>query len=261
MPPPPAVAVDLDGVVWRADAPIPGAAEALAELRAAGVEVVFVTNNAGPTLAEHEAKLAAFGIEATGAVVASPQAAATLLAAGERVLVAGGPGVREAVEAAGAVPVSYDEAGEPGAAPVDAVVVGFHQDFDYRRMHLASSAVRAGARFVATNDDTTYPTERGLVPGNGAIVAGIAAAAGVRPTVAGKPNPPIAEVVRARCGPEGLVVGDRADTDGRFAAALGWRFGLVLSGVTAAADLPVEPVPDLVAVDLPALVGELLASR
>lgn len=255
---PPAAAVDLDGVVWRADAPIPGAAQALARLVAAGVEVVYVTNNARPTLAEHEAKLAAFGVDAAGAVIASPQAAAALLVAGERALVAGGPGVAEAVLAAGAVPVSYDEIEAPGSSPVDAVVVGFHQDFDYRKLHLASRAVREGARFVATNDDTTYPTEHGLVPGNGAIVAGIAAAAGVRPVVAGKPHAPIADVVRARCGDEGLVIGDRADTDGRFAVAMGWRFGLVLSGVTAAADLPVDPVPDLLAVDLAALVDQLL---
>ena len=255
---PPAVAVDLDGVVWRADAAIPGAAEALARLRAADVDVVYVTNNARPTLAEHEAKLASFGIEATGAVIASPQAAGALLVAGERVLVAGGPGVAEAILAAGAVPVSYDEA-DDGAELVDAVVVGFHQDFDYRKMRIASGAVRDGARFVATNDDTTYPTASGLVPGNGAIVAGIAAAAGVRPMIAGKPHPPIAEVVRARCGETGLVVGDRADTDGRFAVAMGWRFGLVLSGVTGAADLPVDPAPDLVAVDLAALVDQVLA--
>jgi HAD superfamily hydrolase (TIGR01450 family) len=260
VPLPPAVAVDLDGVVWRADVVIPGAPDALARLRAAGVEVVYVTNNAGPVLAEHEAKLATFGIDAEGAVIASPQAAAALLTPGERVLVAGGPGVREAVEAAGALPVSYDEADEPDASPVAAVVVGFHQDFDYRKMRIASGAVRAGARFVATNDDSTYPTATGLVPGNGAIVAGIAAAAGVRPTVAGKPHPAIAEVVRERCGPEGLVVGDRPDTDGRVAVAMGWRFGLVLSGVTGAADLPVEPRPDLVAVDLAALVEVLLTA-
>lgn len=257
---PRAVAVDLDGVVWRAEVAIPGAAGALARLTEAGVDVVYVTNNARPTLAEHEAKLAGFGIDAAGAVIASPQAAAALLVPGERVLVAGGPGVAEAVVAAGAVPVSYDEAGTPGAAPVAAVVVGFHQDFDYRRMQIASTAVREGARFVATNDDATYPTASGLVPGNGAIVAGIAAAAGVRPTIAGKPHPPIAAVVQARCGPDGLVVGDRPDTDGRLADRLGWRFGLVLSGVTAASDLPVDPVPTYVAVDLAALVDDLLAA-
>jgi HAD superfamily hydrolase (TIGR01450 family) len=254
---PPAVAIDLDGVVWRADVPIPGAAEAVGRLRDAGVEVVYVTNNANPAVAEHEAKLASFGIDATGAVLSSPMAAASLLLAGERVLCAGGPGVVEAVRGAGAEPVSYDEA-DDGAPPVDVVVVGFHQDFDYRKLRIASGAVREGARFIATNDDTTYPTATGLVPGNGAIVAGIAAAAGVRPTIAGKPHPPIADVVRARCGPVGLVVGDRADTDGRFAVAMGWRFGLVLSGVTAAADLPVDPPPDLVAVDLGALVEQLL---
>jgi HAD superfamily hydrolase (TIGR01450 family) len=255
MPPPPAVAIDLDGVIWRSTEPIRGAADAVARLREAGVPVAFVTNNAWPTVTEQEARLAALGIDATGAVVSSPQAAATLLQPGEHVLVAGGPGVREAVAAVGATPWTYDEA---DGSPVDAVVVGYHRDFDYDRMRIASSAVRSGARLVATNDDATFPTAEGEVPGNGAIVAGIATAAGTAPTVAGKPNPPMVELVRSRLGPDGMVIGDRPDTDGRFARALGWRFGLVLTGVTAPADLPVDPEPDLVAVDLAALVTQLL---
>lgn len=252
-----AIAIDLDGVVWRAAAPIPGAAAAVARLQAAGHDVVFVTNNADPDRAGHEAKLAAMGIDASGAVLSSPMGAALLLEAGERVLVAGGAGVREAVQEAGAVPVSYEEL-DDGDAPVAAVVVGFHRDFDYAKLRIASTAVRQGARFIATNDDPTYPTERGEVPGNGAIVAGIATAAGVVPVVAGKPHPPMVDVVRRRCGEHGVMVGDRADTDGLLARALGWRFGLVLSGVTTAADLPVEPRPDLVADDLAALVDPLL---
>jgi HAD superfamily hydrolase (TIGR01450 family) len=262
VPPPTArplpVAVDLDGVVWRATAPIEGAADALTRLTAAGVPVVYVTNNAFPTVADHERKLAAMGIDATGAVISSPMAAAALLDTGERVLVAGGAGVAEAVEAAGCVAVSYEELGQNGAAPVTAVVVGFHRDFDYERMRIASTAVRGGARLVATNDDATFPTEDGEVPGNGAIVAGIATASGAVPIVAGKPHEPIAQVVRARCGEEGIVIGDRPDTDGEFARTLGWRFGLVLTGVTAATDLPVTPTPDLVAVDLRAMVDQLL---
>lgn len=255
---PPVVAVDLDGVVWRASTPIPGAADAIARLRSAGVDVVYVTNNAYPTVAEHEAKLGAMGIDAAGAVLSSPMGAAALLEAGERVLVAGGAGVREAVVNAKAVAVSYDEL-DGGADPVTAVVVGFHRDFDYAKMRIASTAVREGARLIATNDDATYPTERGEVPGNGAILAGIATAAGVVPIIAGKPNEPIARVVRARSnGAIGLMVGDRPDTDGRFARTLGWPFGLVLTGVTTAADLPVEPEPDLVAVDLAALVDQVL---
>ena len=251
-----AVAVDLDGVVWRAAAPIPGATAAIARLQASVADVVFVTNNAYPDRAGHEAKLAAMGIDATGAVLSSPMAAALLLAPGERVLVAGAAGVLEAVLAAGAVPVSYAELAA-GGAPVTTVVVGFHRDFDYDRMRIASDAVRGGARFVATNLDPTYPTEAGDVPGNGSIVAGIATAAGVAPEVAGKPYPPIVELVRRRCGPTGIVIGDRDDTDGALARALGWSFGLVLSGVTALDEVPTGPAPDLVAPDLAALVDLL----
>lgn len=253
---PPAIAVDLDDVVWRAATPITGAVEAIAALRATGVDVVFVTNNAGPRRADHEAKLAAMGIPAAGDVLSSPMAAARLLRPGEPVLVAGGAGIEEAVLDAGAVPVAYDEADR--GCVVDAVVVGFHREFDWDRMRIAATAVRAGARFIATNDDSTYPTEGGLVPGAGSIVAAVATASGTLPTVAGKPNEPMAQLVRARGGADGLVVGDRADTDGALARRIGWGFALVLSGVTTAGDLPVEPAPDVVADDLASLVAQVL---
>jgi 4-nitrophenyl phosphatase len=243
--------LDLDGVIWLAARPIAGAAEAVARLRAAGERVAFVTNNSNAPVAEVEAKLAAFGIPAAGDVVTSAQAAARLLEPGDRVLVCGGPGVREALAERGAVPVD-DE------AEADAVVVGFHRDFDYEQMRRATAAVRAGARLLATNDDATYPTPEGLIPGNGAILAGIVVAAGRQPdSVAGKPYAPMADLIRDRYGPSGWVVGDRPDTDGRFARALGYGFGLVLSGVTTEADLPVTPEPDRVATDLATLVEEL----
>jgi 4-nitrophenyl phosphatase len=117
--------------------------------------------------------------------------------------------------------------------------------------------VRDGARLLATNDDATYPTPDGLIPGGGAILAGVSTAAGVAPEVAGKPHRPMAALVRDRVGDEGVMVGDRPDTDGRFAVALGYRFALVLSGVTTT--LPVEPAPDSVAVDLATLVDQELA--
>ena len=102
--------------LWLADEPIPGAADAVARLRAAGVRVVFVTNNAYPTVARARGQARSrYGVDADGAVLTSPMAAASLLHAGERVLVAGGPGIVEAVGAAGAVPVSY-EAADAGAA-------------------------------------------------------------------------------------------------------------------------------------------------
>ena len=244
-------ALDLDGVIWLADHPIPGAAEAVARLQATGEAVVFVTNNSSQPVAAVEAKLARHGVAAEGAVITSAMAAGRLLSPGERDLVCGGPGVVEAVEQCGAVPVVEGEA--------DAVLVGFHREFDYERMRIAATAVRLGARLLATNDDATYPTPDGPIPGGGAILASIATASGVAPIVAGKPHEAMAELVRDRIGASGLMVGDRPDTDGRFARVLGFGFALVHTGVTAVAEV-VEPPPDLVATDLAALVDQLLGA-
>lgn len=243
-------ALDLDGVIWLADDPIPGSAEAVAHLRAAGEDVVFCTNNSSLRIDEVEAKLARHGIPASGDVLTSATAAATLVEPGEKVLVCAGPGVVEALEARGAVPVR--EAG----GGVDAVMVGFHRDFDYDRLRIACEAVRGGARLLGTNDDSTYPTPTGPIPGGGAILAAVVAGSGVAAVVAGKPNAPMAALVRQRLGAEGTVVGDRADTDGRLARVLGYRFALVLSGV-ATADEEMDPAPDLVAPDLWSLVERL----
>lgn len=242
------VLCDLDGVVWLARRAIPGAPEAIARLRASGRRVLFVTNNSMALLADQEAALAAIGVPAVGDVVTSAQAAASLVTPGERVLVCGAPGLVEAVEARGASVVDDGDA--------DAVVVGLHHDFDYWRLHVASAAVRHGARFVATNDDATFPTPTGLTPGAGAIVAAVATAAGIVPDIAGKPYAPMAALVAARCGPDfraeaALVVGDRPSTDGLFAAAIGCRFAFVRSGV-----IPAGAPPDAVvdaALDVPDL--------
>ena len=174
------VAVDLDGVVWRASEPIPGAAAALARLRGAGVDVVYVTNNAYPTVAEHEAKLQSMGIEATGAVVSSPMGAAALLQPGERVLVAGGAGVLEAVTASGARPVSYEELDAPGRRAGGGrgrrvpPRLRLRQDADRQRRGARRRPVHRHQR------RRHLPTESGEVPGNGAILASIATAAGRR---------------------------------------------------------------------------------
>ncbi len=245
-------ALDLDGVVWLGDEPIAGSAQAVDRLRAAGEDVVFCTNNSSQTIAAVEAKLAAQGIEAAGDVITSATAAASLVEPGERVLVCGGAGVVEAVERRGAVALVE--------GPADAVIVGLHLDFDYERLRAAAWAIRGGGRFIATNDDATYPTPEGPIPGGGAIVAAVATASGVAPVIAGKPHAPMAELIRARVGPVGTMVGDRPETDGRFAAALGYRFALVLSGIT---DRPagVIPPPDLVAGDLASLVELVLGAR
>ena len=255
--------LDLDGVIWRGDQPIPGSARAVERLRAAGEQVWFVTNNAQPRRQHVADKLVAHGIDPADRLVTSPMAAATLVEPGERVLACAGPGVLEALDERG---VEVVDAGDEVATamtdrPFDAVVVGLHLDFDYRRLAAAATAVRSGARLVATNDDSTYPAADGvLLPGAGSILAAIERASGAQAVVAGKPYVPMAALVRGLAGPTGVAVGDRADTDGLFAAALGYPFGLVLTGVTRADQLPVTPAPDLIAADLATLVEQALGS-
>lgn len=241
-------ALDLDGVLWRGDQPIPGAAGAVARLRAAGSRVVFLTNNAGATVAEHAAKLEGMGIGVgPDDLLTSAQAAATLLAPGSTALPCAGEGVREALAAAGVRMVEQ--------TPADAVVVGWHRTFDYDGLARAADAVRAGARLIGTNEDATYPTPGGLLPGAGALLAAVATASGVAPEVAGKPHAPMLRLIAERVGRVDAVVGDRPSTDGALARALGARFALVLSGVTPAAGASrADPAPDVVAPDLAALV-------
>jgi 4-nitrophenyl phosphatase len=238
--------LDLDGVVWLGDQPIPGAAEAVARLRETGETVLFATNNSSQPVGEVEAKLAGQGIPAEGDVVTSAMAGASLVEPGERALLCAGPGVTEALQARG-VEVVTD-------GPADVVVVGFHTWFDYAGLTRASTAVWGGARLIGTNADTTYPTPNGPIPGGGAILAAVAAATGVEPIVAGKPHEPMAALVRERLGPDAVMVGDRPSTDGAFARTLGYRFLLVHTGLGATEGVP-DPAPDEEHVDLLAAVA------
>jgi HAD superfamily hydrolase (TIGR01450 family) len=243
---PAAVLCDLDGVIWLAHVPIPGSVDAVARLRASGRRVLFVTNNSSALIAEQEAALESIGVPARGDVLTSAVAAAALVDEGERVLVCGGPGIAEAVMARGAVPLAGDD---PAGVDADAVLVGFHRNFDYERMRIAATAARRGARLIGTNDDATYPTPAGPIPGGGAILASVSTASGRQPVVAGKPYPPMAAAVRHVLGEVAadhlLVVGDRGSTDGAFAVTLGCPFALVRTGVT----LPGDEVAVPVAVD------------
>ena len=244
--------LDLDGVVWLGSTPIPGAVEAITALRSAGNTVVFVTNFSASPIAELHDKLRRFGIDAGDDVITSSMAVATLVQSGERVLLCAGAGVREALEA------RHIDVVDRG--PADAVIVGYHTTFDYERMRVASTAVREGARLLATNDDATYPSADGLRPGTGAILAGIERASGQRAVIAGKPYAPMVALLRERHGPEGTMVGDRPDTDGRLARALGYRWALVLSGVTTSLEPAPDPRPDVVAASLAALVDQELGA-
>jgi 4-nitrophenyl phosphatase len=257
-----AVLCDLDGVVWLAHVPIPGSVEAVARLRAAGRRVLFVTNNSAARVDEQEAALDRIGIPARGDVLTSAMAAAGMVRPGDRVLVCGGPGIEEALVRRGAVPVMAMAA---AAADVDfdAVMVGFHRNFDYEIMRRAAAAVRHGARLIGTNEDATYPTPDGPIPGGGAILAAVATACGVTPLIAGKPHRPMADLVAATLGDVGpgvVMVGDRADTDGGFARTLGCQWALVWSGVTPSGSLPDDPVPDVAVADLSELADRLLSS-
>lgn len=225
------VLLDLDGVCYRGSDPIPGAAVAIDRLRAAGVGIRFVTNNATRTPEAAADYLGAFGIVAAAhEVVTSPQAAADLLEPGTRCLVIGMAGVRAALTDRGCV-VSDDP------HDVDAVVVGMDTDLTWAKLCTATIALDRGVRFIGTNGDVSFPSSEGLWPGNGAVLAALAAATGREPVIAGKPHAPLLERA-ANSLPEGpvLMVGDRIDTDIVGAQALGWDTLLVLSGISTAAE-------------------------
>ena len=255
---PKVVLCDLDGVVWLAHQPIPGSVRAIASLREAGIRVVFVTNNSFSTYDEQVAALGSIGIPAEGDIMTSAMSAATAMKSGWRVLVCGGRGLIEEVgRVTKDLVVAYNEPMASG--PFDAVVVGFHREFNYQVLTDALTAVRGGAVLIGSNDDPTYPTPNGPIPGGGSILAAIEKASGVTPTVTGKPYGPMAKLVRELCGdvlPEEMVmIGDRSDTDGGFARTLGARFAMVLSGVMDATD---GADADIVVADLSAVAEILL---
>ena len=234
---------DLDGVVWLMHQPIAGSVNAIQLLKNAGHRVLFVTNNSYSVISDQENALAKIGIDAYNDVVTSSQAAGALLRKGERVLLGGGPGAVEAVKNAGAVLAgrSDDQADSEIDQEVDTVMVGFHPSFDYRGLTRLSQAVRNGARLIATNDDATYPTPRGLIPGGGSILASVVAASGVEPIIAGKPHQPMADLVRQVLDVTDLsdawMVGDRPSTDGLFAQTVGCKFAQVLTGISSLKDV------------------------
>jgi glycerol-1-phosphatase len=242
--------IDLDGVVWLGDTAIAGSAEAIAELRRSGTRVVFLTNNSNRRVEQHVAKLARMGVPVEREdVLTSAQAAARLVEEGSTALVCGGPGIDEALDERRVRVVRRP--------PADAVIVGWHREFDYQALTLAMHGVLGGATLIGTNDDATYPTTDGPIPGGGSILAAVAYASGVEPVVAGKPNEPTAALLRQRVGDLDMVVGDRPSTDGRMARRVGAPFGLVLSGVTRPRHGPLDPPGDVEAPDL----ARLVASR
>jgi len=220
---------DLDGVIWVGDQEIGDSGEVLTLAADAGINLLFATNNASRTRANLVAEIRTItGFEADPSmVVSSAMAGAALLGANDRTcFVVGGPGITEAVESIGVV-VSEDW------RTADAVIAGFSPTMAYPQLRDATLAIRRGARFIATNTDSTFPAPDGQWPGAGATVAFLVEATGAEPVVGGKPNPAILELVRERLvGDRVAVVGDRPETDLALAKAGDWIAVLALSGVT-----------------------------
>jgi 4-nitrophenyl phosphatase len=269
------VIFDLDGVIYRGRQPVPGAAALVAALRDAGLLIRFATNNSMSTRAMYVPRLVGMGIPAeVGEIVTSTSATIDHLAAHlpevRRVMAVGADGMLDELRAAGleataagdAVDAAYD--GGPLDADYDAVIAGLDPSFDFRRLAAATTAIRAGARFIATNADLRYPTPAGFLPGAGSIVAALRAAGGAEPLVIGKPEPGIFTSILESTGVDAgdaVAIGDNPDADMVAAHRAGLRSILVLTGVAdaaLAATLEGERRPDRVARD-PSEVAALLA--
>ncbi|MGH3772483.1 MAG: HAD-IIA family hydrolase [Pseudonocardiaceae bacterium] len=255
-----AVLLDLDGTVIRGAEAVSDAPEVVNELRQAGRAVQFITNNASRAPEDVAKHLTDLGVRtAPEEVVTSGQAAVALLAAqfptGGAVLVVGAQALVAAVRSVGFRPVTT-VSGRPVA-----VVQGHSPETGWGRLAEACLAIRGGVMWIACNLDRTLPTERGLLPGNGAMVAALRAATDREPTVAGKPARPLLDTAVDRIGARRpLVVGDRLDTDIAGARAVGLDSLLVLSGVADAAALlaaPPEQRPSHLGADLRVLRGSL----
>jgi 4-nitrophenyl phosphatase len=241
--------IDLDGVLYRGDEAIVGAKEFIALLQRERVPFLLLTNNSTRTPGQYVAKLARMGIAIEESdVLTSAQATALYLERiappGARVYAIGEEGLRAALR----------EKYTIAESEADFVVVGLDSELTYEKLKTATLLIRSGARFIATNPDKTLPTEEGLIPGNGAIVAALEAATGMAPLVVGKPEPAIFDLALARMGggKEGAaVIGDRLETDILGGRRAGLITILVLSGATSRQELENSSIkPDMVFEDV-----------
>jgi glycerol 3-phosphatase-2 len=255
------VILDLDGVVYLVDRPIPAAVATITRLHADGPPIAFATNNASRSAEQVAQLLTGMGVPARpDEVLTSAAATAALLAerfpSGSPVLVVGADALRAEVRAAGLRPVS-----EAADDPV-AVAQGYGPQVGWSDLAEAAVAVRQGALWVATNADRTLPSARGPLPGNGALVAALRTALDRAPdVVVGKPDPALfATAARRANAARPLVVGDRLDTDIEGAVRAGLDSMLVLSGVSTPAELLAAPPhrrPTYVASDLSGLLDDV----
>lgn len=262
-----AVLFDMDGVLYVGSRPLPGVREMLSYLESSGRGFLCVTNNASMTSALFAEKLAKMGVQVGPEhILGSAEATAAWLADQVqhrgaplgKVFVMGMEGLRQSLRSYG-FELTQD--------PFDATycVSGAKFDLTYDDLADATLAIRNGARFIGTNPDVTFPTERGQVPGSGALLALLEAATGVKPVVIGKPNAPMFELAmrRLQATPEAtMMVGDRYDTDIAGALALGMTTSCVLTGVSTEEELRHQNMPPhLIVPGLPELLAAFLGAE
>ena len=253
-----ALILDMDGVVWRSEAPIGDLPATFQRIRQRGLKFVFATNNSTKTSEQYVAKLKEFGVEVEPwQVVTSSQAAARAMAQtypqGTKALVIGEDGLRVPLEQEGFEIVSLE-----GAPEAQVVVMGMDRGVSFEKISEATLLIRKGVRFYATNMDKTFPTPRGQIPGAGAWASVIITATNVEPIVAGKPFPFLMELSLEKLRStkeETLVVGDRLETDIAAGQRVGCRTALVLSGVSTKVQAENWiPKIDIIASDLATLI-------
>lgn len=231
---------DLDGTVYRGNEPIEGAVEAIKTLKQRGARVLFATNNSSSTEIDYANKLRVMGLPVTEEdVLTSARATARYCTSVgvRRVFVVGEPGLVNVLTSEGVGVVNFNGLQvHPLSAQVDAVIVGICREaLSYELLDSAMQNLLANGRFIATNNDASYPQAAGkFSPGAGSIVAAVSTATGIKPTVIGKPNPYMLFYAFQTMGidkNDTLVVGDRIDTDIMLARAAGCHPMLVTTGV------------------------------
>jgi 4-nitrophenyl phosphatase len=235
--------LDMDGVLWHGETPMPGLADFFETLHRQAIKFVLATNNASKTPLQYVEKLARFGVTVTeDRVFTSAEATGSYVQqryeAGKNVFVVGDVGLQAAIKTRGFRLLTIDEV--LGGETAVFVVAGFNPNTTYSQLAAGSLLIRKGADFIGTNPDLTFPSEYGQLPGAGSILAFIQAATGVEPTVIGKPGPLIFQMAMHNLGgtPQNTaMVGDRLETDIAGGKAAGIQTILVLSGISQRADL------------------------
>jgi HAD superfamily hydrolase (TIGR01450 family) len=255
--------VDLDGVVWVGSSAVPGSVAAIAEARARGIRLVFLTNDPRGSRAEHATRLRALGVPAgEDEIVTSGSALAAFVrereAVGTQAFVIGSPSLQTELARAGLALLSA-EAGREAAI----VAVGGHEGFNYDELRIATQALRRGARLYAAGRDATFPMPDGPWPGTGSVVAAVEVAGGKRAIAVGKPEPFIFEIagsLLAECG-RIAIVGDNLASDIAGGRRAGLTTILVLTGTSGSDDVAgADTAPDFVFPDLAALIDTRLTA-